>query len=385
MRSQRGLTMIELMITVTIGLVVVGAVTYMYVGSKGAYRGNESQARIQEAGRFALDAIGADIRRAGGLGCGTFGSVASLNGVYVNLLPPASTGAPGSAIDPTALTTDLSSQLIAIQGLTTTYPQTAGSTPAAFTNLPTSVTVNGQTVAVPPYYRGDVVQLQIATGAPVQVVADPDLTNKTITIENNTLPYGTTANFSPNDYAVVANCSSATVFQAVSVANTAAIGAFPTPALLSFNTLPLTLPQQVGYGLGSYSTVQHFDQVTYYVGLAQGAAAPALYRYSVAKAAMALLPVEEVADNVEDLDISYGTPSAGGVVFESATAATAAGDWPNVVSVRVSLIAVGDQQGVAPTPQSFKFHGIGTLSWVAPDTRLRQVFTATATLRDRLN
>jgi type IV pilus assembly protein PilW len=384
--------MIELMITITIGLVVVGAVTYMYVGSKGAYRGNESQARIQEAGRFALDAIGADIRRAGGLGCGTFGSVASLNGVYVNLLPPASTGAPGSAIDPTSLTTDLSSQLIAIQGLTTTYPQTAGSKPPAFINLPTSVTVNGQSVAVPPYYRGDVVQLQIATGAPVQVVADPDLTNKTITIENNTLPYGTTANFSSNDYAVVANCSSATVFQAASVTNTAAIGAFPTPALLSFNTLPLTLPQQVGYGLGSFSTVQHFDQVTYYVGLAQGAASPALYRYSMAKATM-----EEVADNVEDLDVSYGvTPLGGGApVFESATAATAGatnpapsgGDWPNVVSVRVSVIAVGDQQGVAPAAQKFNFHGVGTgtpVGWTAPDTRLRQVFTVTATLRDRL-
>jgi hypothetical protein len=269
--------------------------------------------------------------------------------------------------------------------LTTTYPQAAGSKPVAFGPL-ASTPVNGQTI--PPYYRGDVLQLQIATGTPVQVIADPDLPNQTITIENNTLPYGTAINFSKNDYVVVANCSSATVFQAQKdVTNTGAIGAFATPALLTFNAPSLTQPQQVGYGLGSYSTVQHFDQVTYYVGMATGSASPALYRYSVAKAAMGLAPVEEVADNVEDLDISYGTPSAGGVVFESATAATASGDWPKVVSVRVSVIAVGDQQGVAPAKQTFNFHGVGIgapVAWAAPDTRLRQVFTATATLRDRL-
>ena len=67
-RAQRGLTLIELMISIAIGLVVIGAVTYMYVGSKGAYRGNESVARIQEAGRFALDSITRDIRRTGALG-----------------------------------------------------------------------------------------------------------------------------------------------------------------------------------------------------------------------------------------------------------------------------------------------------------------------------
>jgi len=53
------------MVSITIGLVVVGAMTYLYIGSKGAYRGNESLARIQEAGRFALDAITRDVRSAG--------------------------------------------------------------------------------------------------------------------------------------------------------------------------------------------------------------------------------------------------------------------------------------------------------------------------------
>src|SRR3974390_200446 len=85
-RRQRGLTLIEAMISITIGLVVIGAVSYVYLSSKGAYRGNESIARIQEAGRFALDAITRDLRRGGALGCGTAASVTTVSLVNIGVL-----------------------------------------------------------------------------------------------------------------------------------------------------------------------------------------------------------------------------------------------------------------------------------------------------------
>ena len=77
-RPQLGLTLIELMVSIVIGLAVVGAVTYVYVGSRGAYRGNESLARVQEAGRFGLDSITRDVRRSGALGCGSLVSVGNV-------------------------------------------------------------------------------------------------------------------------------------------------------------------------------------------------------------------------------------------------------------------------------------------------------------------
>src|SRR5260370_32204805 len=90
-RGQRGLTLIEMMVSITIGLVVVGAMTYLYIGSKGAYRGNESLARIQEAGRFALDAITRDVRSAGVLGCGSSASLTNGQAPNVNVVAPAGT------------------------------------------------------------------------------------------------------------------------------------------------------------------------------------------------------------------------------------------------------------------------------------------------------
>jgi hypothetical protein len=63
-------------------------------------------------------------------------------------------------------------------------------------------------------------------------------------------------------------------------------------------------------------------------------------------------------------------------------------DWTKVVSVRVSLVAVGDQLGVAPAAQQLLFRGTDPnpvpQPSTAPDTRLRQVFAASAALRDRL-
>ena len=61
-----------------------------------------------------------------------------------------------------------------------------------------------------------------------------------------------------------------------------------------------------------------------------------------------------------------------------------------MVSVRVSLLAVGDQLGAASAAAQYALRGadpnpMPTPSLAAtPDTRLRQVFTATAVLRDRL-
>src|SRR5882724_12492398 len=68
-QRQRGLSLIELMISITISLIVMSAMTYIFVGSRGAYRSNENLARVQETGRFALDYIGQDLRMVSFAGC----------------------------------------------------------------------------------------------------------------------------------------------------------------------------------------------------------------------------------------------------------------------------------------------------------------------------
>ena len=68
-RSQLGITLIELMIALVIGLLATGAMLKVYVDSSRLYRFNESLARIQENGRFGLEFIRRDARMAGFWGC----------------------------------------------------------------------------------------------------------------------------------------------------------------------------------------------------------------------------------------------------------------------------------------------------------------------------
>ena len=64
-RHQAGFSLVELMIAITLGLIVLLAVGSIYIGSRQTYRVQEDNARLQEAGRYALEVLGRSIRQAG--------------------------------------------------------------------------------------------------------------------------------------------------------------------------------------------------------------------------------------------------------------------------------------------------------------------------------
>lgn len=63
--SQAGFTLVELMIAITLGLIVLLAIGSIYIGSRQTYRVQEDNARLQEAGRYALEVIGRSFRQTG--------------------------------------------------------------------------------------------------------------------------------------------------------------------------------------------------------------------------------------------------------------------------------------------------------------------------------
>jgi type IV pilus assembly protein PilW len=65
MKRQHGVGLVELMITLVISLVLLGALTYFYLGSQQTSRANEDISRMQESGRNAMDILGKAIRQAG--------------------------------------------------------------------------------------------------------------------------------------------------------------------------------------------------------------------------------------------------------------------------------------------------------------------------------
>jgi type IV pilus assembly protein PilW len=64
-KTQYGMSLIELMIAMTIGLFLVGVVAALFIGSKQTYRSQDNLARLQESGRFAIKLLGKNIREAG--------------------------------------------------------------------------------------------------------------------------------------------------------------------------------------------------------------------------------------------------------------------------------------------------------------------------------
>ena len=62
---QSGLTLVELLIAMALGLLVLLAIVSLYVGSRQTFRIQEDSARLQETGRYAIESLGRSIRQAG--------------------------------------------------------------------------------------------------------------------------------------------------------------------------------------------------------------------------------------------------------------------------------------------------------------------------------
>lgn len=64
-RQQRGLTLIELMIALVIGLLIVAAVSILFAGSSRARQEIESSAEVNEGGRYGLDVLSRELSQTG--------------------------------------------------------------------------------------------------------------------------------------------------------------------------------------------------------------------------------------------------------------------------------------------------------------------------------
>ena len=80
-RSMQGLTLIEMMIAMALGLLLIAGVGYAYIGSRQTSRQQDALSRIQEGARFAFETMGVDVRMAGYTGC--------MPGVPINALSAA--------------------------------------------------------------------------------------------------------------------------------------------------------------------------------------------------------------------------------------------------------------------------------------------------------
>src|SRR5437763_3628477 len=140
-----GLTLVELMVAMTIGLVLIVGATQVYVDSSGAYRVNETTARLQENARYVLSVLEPDIRMSG-----YWGLTNHSDTIVGKALPTDAQSALGGTA---ASTCGVNFPLLLgfpVQGTNDSYTATCAANSAAMPNADTITVRRASAVTVPP-------------------------------------------------------------------------------------------------------------------------------------------------------------------------------------------------------------------------------------------
>jgi len=96
---------------------------------------------------------------------------------------------------------------------------------------------------------------------------------------------------------------------------------------------------------------------------------------------------DDLIEGIENIQILYGVDTDSDKTANYYVPADPALNWPSVVSVRISLLAVTLDDNLTTQPMPYTFNGITTTTTTTPpvtDRKIRRVFTTTIALRNRL-
>jgi type IV pilus assembly protein PilW len=325
---QRGYGLVEFMVAMTLGLVLLGGIGYVYLGTRGSFRSTDNLSRMQENARYALDVMSRDIRMAGYAGCGNIGSI-KINTIANPIASPMLTQ--GNVI-------------------------VGYATGSGWTN-PTSGPVITRAA-------GDVLTLTGAYGR------GANLTGNLIPQNANVQVSGNPDAFKQGDVLMVTDCSQADVFRVTN-----------SPGSSGTVTLTHANSTNTGNRVGTYGKdafVMRIDQYSYFIG-SNASGNRALYRAG-------LYTTEELVENVYDMRFRYGLDTNGDGMVDSYSSSP--GNWTQVISVTVNLLVNSPDTNIATSSQSLTFNN-ATFSAaaepvVANRRRAYQVYSATVAVRNRL-
>jgi type IV pilus assembly protein PilW len=84
-RAARGVTLVELMVAMLLGLLVAGGIITIFLSTSNSNRVQTQLARMQEDGRFAIGRLNDDLAMAGGTYCNNTGGIATVSSSNVSL------------------------------------------------------------------------------------------------------------------------------------------------------------------------------------------------------------------------------------------------------------------------------------------------------------
>lgn len=311
----RGRSLVEIMIALTIGMVILIAISSLFMGNRQSFKANDDKTRLDEEGRLALSLMAFHVRMAG------YGTMLTSNEKYTadNDPNPANFNKNYPATYTSYSDRRTGSSVNAIRGCAGGFADTAA----------------------------DVTALACAAGT----TTDAFLVR--YVVDQNIIASG---------------------------------GAVPTDCLGANVILSPAIPEEKGRpGTAPYYLIENrfFVQNNATTGI------PELYcrgNGTTPPGTNLVNPAQPIAENVESMKITYGLASVGSATVQNVNRfltadLMAAGDWENVISVRICIVVRSANDNVATAKQSYRDCNDNQV--VATDRRLRGVFSTTVAIRNR--
>ncbi|MFT5503556.1 MAG: type IV pilus assembly protein PilW [Gammaproteobacteria bacterium] len=341
LNNQKGISFVEILVSLVISLFLLGGIIQVYIGNKAAYTFSNSISRVQENGRYALDVMTQDLRMAGFWGCAVF-DAADTSNMTSNLDPN------GDGYD--AAIYDFINQ------------DAIGGTDNDGLNGSDSLTLRGakptQVNVHPPY--------NVSTSAMLHVTANDQIEE--------------------GDIVVVSNCLGADIFQVTNTTNSTNASqnavvhntGSGSPGNFNPDSCQGGNAHCLSQTYGADSAMFELQTVTYTIAAGESGE-PALFRAENGVDA-------ELIDGIENMQVLYGIDTddddyPNQYMDGTTLAANAAVSSVDIISIRLMLLVRSDDQFVVEEPQSYTFNGDLV---VADDRRLRQVYSTTIALRNRV-
>jgi type IV pilus assembly protein PilW len=332
-RLQKGMTIVELMVAMVLGLVIIGGVISVLLANKRSFSSNEGLSQIQETARTAFELMARDIRQAGGTGCDNAQRMTSaLNaGAQWWLTWNSVRGYDGGADDPALTEGSAETNRIAATDSLSLMGFDGAQLPIASHNAAGSVLrVSANTT---PFGVGDIMLVCDFDHSAIFQISDYDDSDATITaISHDT--GGTTPG----------NC-------------TATLG-FPTNCAVP-NEYPFPQNSQIG----------RLYAVDWFVGDNGRPQEGGRSLYRARLGPTGAMVIEEMAAGVVDMQIIYGRNGVD--TIDTATTLGTGANWANVNSVFITLTVRSSDMNVTTEP------GVN-------QGRLERTFNYLVTLRNRV-
>ncbi|HEY5755225.1 MAG TPA: prepilin-type N-terminal cleavage/methylation domain-containing protein [Steroidobacter sp.] len=330
MRSARGFTLVELMISMMLGLVVIGGALGVILSNRQSYRTNEGLSQVQESARTAFELLARDVRQAGVTGCDSNGRVANV-----------------VQTDP-SLPVSWWGSWFGIQG----YAGTQTDPAVGFGTSGSSNRINGT----------DSLQLQGLEGTGISIARHRP-------VDAQFDLYASTTAIATGDILMVCDFDHAAIFKVSQYTSSGTVvqhvagGGYPRNCTTGLG-YPTDCTTPNPYTFPANSQLARVASVDWYVGdnqrAAQGEPGRSLFRRRMAAAP------EEIVAGVTNLRITYR--EAGRTDFR---AADVVGTWANVNAVMIELTLQSADQRVSSDA-------------TVNTGRIERVFTNIVTLRNRV-